>query len=113
VISYKDTQTQIDSLQDANRKLHAQNGMLHDQNGTLVVQGESLRKQAGTLTSILRTVAAERHDIRLALDRHGNITLEGKPIVDSKGTLLTDEGGNVITTESGIPISIDPPSQRR
>ena len=107
LVSYKDTQTQIHSLQDANQKLQEQYGILKDQNQMLVSQGETLGKQTVALTTILRNVAAASHDVHLlALDRHGNITLEGKAIVDSGGRLLTDASGNAITTESGIPISI-------
>jgi len=121
LISYKDTQTEINSLQVANQKLHEQNGMLHeqhgilnDQNQRLANQGDALKKQAETLTSILRDLASTRHEVQLALDRHSNITLEGKPIVDSKGRLLTDDSGNVvITTDSGVPLSVEGPPQRR
>lgn len=123
-ISYKDTQTQIHSMRDANGALmtqdgtlHVQNGMLQQQNGMLqqqnemlVTQGDQLRKQAGTLASILRTAAAAGRDARLALDRHGNITIEGKAVVDSGGNLLTDEKGNVLTTDGGIPLSAGPSS---
>jgi hypothetical protein len=122
--SFKDTQTQIDSLQKANQSLATQKGileqqnrtlqeqaaLLHDQNGKLTTQGVALSNQAITLASILKAVAAKGRGTELALDRRGNITFEGKPIVDSKGNLLTDDSGHVLTTESGIPNSTDGPS---
>ena len=123
-VSFKDTQTQIDSLQKANQSLATQKGileqqnktlqeqaaLLHDQNGKLTTQGTALSSQAVTLASILKAVAAKGRGTDLALDRRGNITFEGKPIVDSKGSLLTDESGNVVTTDSGIPLSTAGPS---
>jgi hypothetical protein len=123
-VSFKDTQTQIDSLQEANQSLATQKGileqqnktlqdqavLLHEQNGRLTTQGAALSSQAITLASILKAVAGKGHGTELALDRRGNITLEGKPIVDSKGNLLTDESGHVLTTDSGIPLSTEGPS---
>jgi hypothetical protein len=123
-ISFNDTQTQIHSLeeanqnlatqkgilQDQNKTLHEQARLLHDQNGELTTQGAALSREEVTLASILKAVAAEGHDTGLALDPRGNITFEGKPIVDSKGRFLTDSSGHVITTQSGIPISTQGPS---
>jgi hypothetical protein len=50
-VSFKDTQTQIDSLQKANQSLATQKGILEQQNQTLQEQAALLHDQNGKLTT--------------------------------------------------------------
>lgn len=118
LLSYKDTQTQLHWLETANEKLQDQktqlrdqNAMLHQQTGLLKDQNKSLLEQKGTLASILQSVADNNG--KLARDPQGNITLQGKAIINSTGSLLVTEKGQVITTDSGIPLLGDPSPKKQ
>ena len=111
-ISYEDTQAQISGLQEANKGLREINKGQQEANIRLEEQAHALQdqraaslSQASQLAGIVRTLAAQGRDLKLALDNRGNVTLGGHPIVDSRGHVIgNSNGGAILTTESGIPI---------
>jgi hypothetical protein len=114
-ISHEDSLAQIRGLQDANKGLQTMNKGLQDQANLLQDQKIAILAQANQLAGILKTLAAQGHDLKLALDNHGSVTLGGHAILDSGGAaILTTESGNPIVTERGQSLLVAPaPAKRR
>jgi len=94
-MGYKDTQTMIRGLTDANSQLTSQNGTLREQQGELRTQLGILRDQNATLGNVLNEISATHRDVKLIRNAQGNavgVYLLG----DDKGRVLGDEKGNAI-----------------
>jgi hypothetical protein len=114
-ISYDDTQKQIGGLQSANDQLKSANDKLQKTDGELkvitqgvVAQNAAIVAQANQLGSLLRIATTQGRDLRLALDKQGNVTLAGRALVNSSGNaILTDNIGRPLTTEGGKLLTAD------
>ena len=116
-ISYNDTQNQIAGLERANDQLTKTNDQLKGTNDQLkeialelLAERTAIVTQANQLAALVKNeAAAQRHDLRLALDKQGNVTLAGRAIVNTQGNaILTDSSGKPITADNG-EITVDSP----
>ena len=112
-ISYNDTQTQIAGLERANDQLTKTNDQLKGTNDQLkeialglLAERTAIVTQANQLAALVKNEAAvQRHDLRLALDKQGNVTLAGRAIVNTQGNaILTDSSWKPITADSEITV---------